>query len=926
MALHWRDEFKQQLSILTGTSVTLPQPRLIQKYFETAVNSYPGEAFSKGIWFNDQFMNYYDIEALSQKAANHLQHQLELLHKAPRNGEIIIAIDIEPCHELIIAILAIFKIGAAYLPLDSRSPPNRIKHVITEANPTCVVVPTISSKFIVHGEHTFAGLRVFSVDELLLKRLNSRSSNEQHVIVNDAYVKNSAAGPVGNSNGNYFGVFEHLVRSAQPALISVGKAIAPIEDNVNSKIDNLAYEIDRLEHTDFCDTEDDNVFEEDTEETWEILNTKHNQSDDDVNAVLDENEREQNNPLACIIYTSGSTGFPKGVRIRHKAVLNRLVWQWIEFPFKSKEFCCFKTSLLFVDSVIEIFSCVLKLIPMVISPREITKDTHRFLGLLNAHKVSRLIMVPSMLQNILSNISKTNNDNQLSHLTLWMSNSETLPMHLLQKFFRIFPVNKTFANLYGSTETMADVTYERYKSMDDVLKKSCDDVLSIGRPMCNSFVYIVDDTDCIVPVGETGELWASGLHIADGYVEPGPSRVNTFMRNPFIMQGDHTKVYKTGDFGRVVNGVIIYEGRKDTQVKVHGQRVHIAEIEKAVMSHQSVDQVTVLCHEITTLTKVIVAYFTLKKTYKLDIGGIITECKSHLPYYMIPRLVNVETLPLQPHTGKIDRAKLQKFYNSTDDEGSFIEHMLPADDTDCNVILETIASNIHIPRLTLTEDANFFELGGNSVNMVSTIVQLREKGYFINVDTFSECKTIGDILKNIKSSLAVIPNDDFMYDNLEIVPLRKADDNERIMGNLSINFTAKEPLCRLLSITKDDFMPLANVLYSEAIKTNLSFVVLDKQSKQILGGDFLFDYANPIQTDNIPSMEAIFDILATLEQQGKPNISKRCQKLLYNNCLCVDMNVDMAHQVKLCHVIEDHVIQVARANGFDAVVTHNTNQ
>ena len=117
---------------------------------------------------------------------------------------------------------------------------------------------------------------------------------------------------------------------------------------------------------------------------------------------------DEDNPLVCVLYTSGSTGVPKGVRLRSVNIMNRLEWYWRLFPFGDDDIGCHKTSLLFVDSLTEILSCVLKVIPLQICDSETVSRVDKMIESLHKYKVTRLVVVPSLLKAILD-ISEMNN-------------------------------------------------------------------------------------------------------------------------------------------------------------------------------------------------------------------------------------------------------------------------------------------------------------------------------------------------------------------------------------------------------------------------------------------------------------------------------------------------------------------------------------
>ena len=160
------------------------------------------------------------------------------------------------------------------------------------------------------------------------------------------------------------------------------------------------------------------------------------------NLDLSEIDAVEENPLLCVLYTSGSTGLPKGVRLRHRNLLNRLNWQWVDLPIQPAEIGCHKTSLLFVDSLTEIFGCLLKGAPIVIMPKSTTQNPELFVQELERYNITRLVLVPSLLRNIFLYLKfeSTNDGNQrLPNLKLVVSSGETLPIDLFTAVLPIFP-------------------------------------------------------------------------------------------------------------------------------------------------------------------------------------------------------------------------------------------------------------------------------------------------------------------------------------------------------------------------------------------------------------------------------------------------------------------------------------------------------
>ncbi|BAZ33697.1 amino acid adenylation domain-containing protein (plasmid) [Cylindrospermum sp. NIES-4074] len=444
--------------------------------------------------------------------------------------------------------------------------------------------------------------------------------------------------------------------------------------------------------------------------------------------------------LAYILYTSGSTGQPKGVAIEHQNTVNFIHWAQTTFTSQQLAGVLASTSICFDLSVFELF------VPLSGGGQVILAENALHLPTLKAAKDVTLInTVPSAIAELIRV-----NAIPPSVRTVNLA-GEPLSPQLINQLYQHPSIQQVY-NLYGPTEATTYSTFSLCSTHSDNQRVSNS---SIGRPIANTQIYILDSHLYPVPIGVPGELYIGGAGLARGYFNRPELTQEKFIANPFSNEPSE-RLYKTGDLARYLsNGDIEFLGRLDNQVKIRGFRIELEEIEAAIAQHPSVQQTVVTARVGDAGDKRLVAYIVPHSEQTCTEQGRSTPTtdqlrhflKQKLPEYMVPSaFVVLDTLPLTPN-GKIDR-------NALPDPNSVrpnLEETFVAPRT----TIEQQIADIWTPLLKLEKVGihdNFFTLGGHSLLATQVIARLRASfGIDFPVRTLFEAPTVALLAERIET-------------------------------------------------------------------------------------------------------------------------------------------------------------------------------
>jgi amino acid adenylation domain-containing protein len=432
--------------------------------------------------------------------------------------------------------------------------------------------------------------------------------------------------------------------------------------------------------------------------------------------------------LAYVIYTSGSTGRPKGVTIAHRSAAALMAWARRQFSTAELAGVLASTSICFDLSVFEIF------VPLCCGGECIIADTALHLPTLPAaDRVTLINTVPSAMRELLGRGAAAKNV-----LTVNLA-GEALPAKLVRDIQRHGWAPRVW-NLYGPSE---DTTY----STGGIVSPDGDTV-TIGRPLANTRIYILDENLQPVPVGICGELYIGGAGLARGYLGRAALTAERFIPSPF---GNGERLYRTGDLARWrADGELEFLGRLDHQVKLRGYRIELGEIEAVLRRHGSVKDAVVVARENAAGEKRLVGYVVGRGDgVRPDAEALRAHVKQSLPDYMVPSaLVVIDALPLTP-SGKVDRKALP----APEGGAGIVQAAYVAPRTPSEEVLAGIwAQLLELERVGVND--NFFELGGHSLLAMRVTARLREAfGIELPLRVMFEAPTVAELSKSIEENL-----------------------------------------------------------------------------------------------------------------------------------------------------------------------------
>ncbi|BET97144.1 amino acid adenylation domain-containing protein [Xenorhabdus taiwanensis] len=457
------------------------------------------------------------------------------------------------------------------------------------------------------------------------------------------------------------------------------------------------------------------------------------------NSVWD--ERSDENPeiqtlgltsrhLAYVIYTSGSTGQPKGVMIEHRSLCNLITTQQDMLAITPDSQILQFASNSFDACIWEWCMALLAGARLHLARRENLLPGTTLFHYLETHAITHALLSPTALATM---------DTLPATLQTLLVGGEACPPTLTKRWAQ----GRQMINAYGPTEATVCATLCRCESQGDHAPP-------IGRPIANTQIYILDMYGQPVPRGVVGEIYIAGVGVARGYLNRPELTAERFLINPFSSE-HNARMYKTGDLGRwLPDGKIEYLGRNDFQIKLRGFRIEPGEIEARLRQCHGVREALVLPYEKlpcenNPASKQLVAYLLPKTDAELEPMALRQQLAQHLAEYMIPgAFVTLDAFPLTPN-GKLDRQALPK-----PDHTAIVTRSYQSPTGEAETILSQIWQMLLEVKYVSRCD-HFFELGGHSLIAVSLIEQLRELGWFLDIQVVFTKPVLKEMAKALLS-------------------------------------------------------------------------------------------------------------------------------------------------------------------------------
>lgn len=441
--------------------------------------------------------------------------------------------------------------------------------------------------------------------------------------------------------------------------------------------------------------------------------------------------------LVYAIYTSGSTGKPKGVKITHRNLVHSTIARINYYQEPLTSFLLL-SSFAFDSSVAGIFWTLCQGGTLFFPQEGGELDFPELIELIAQNQISHTLSLPSLYALLLEQAQPE----KLASLRSVIVAGEPCPKSLVMRHLELLP-NTSLFNEYGPTEgTVWSTVYHCHKP-------EIGTQISIGRPIANTQIYLLDSHLHPVPLGVPGELYISGEGLAAGYLNRPDLTAEKFIPNPFSHK-EGICLYKTGDLARYLpDGNIEFLGRIDQQVKIRGFRIELSEVEAVLSQHPQVRSLVVIAREDEPGNKRLVAYIVPHQEYSPTPHELRHFLGEKLPDYMMPSaFVQLDSLPHLPN-GKVDIKAVPAPEKIRSVSANFVGPRTRVEEAIAQIWSEILG----VEQVGIHD--RFFELGGHSLLATQVISRLRQTlEVELPLRQFFNAPTVADLAVMVAQTLA----------------------------------------------------------------------------------------------------------------------------------------------------------------------------
>ena len=499
--------------------------------------------------------------------------------------------------------------------------------------------------------------------------------------------------------------------------------------------------------------------------------------------VLDPEIRVSGQDLVYILYTSGSTGMPKGVQIAHHNLVNFLYSMQKQPGMNGDDKLLAVTTISFDIAGLELFLPLLTGAEVIIADSYSSKDGRTLMDIIRKEKVTMMQATPYTWRIML----ESGWDKSTSIKVI--CGGEALPIELAG---RLLYCTSSLWNVYGPTETTIWSTVKEVTAADKII--------SIGKPIDNTSVYILDKFLKPLAPGIAGEIYIGGEGVAKGYLNRPELTAEKFVNDPFAKASD-AKMYNTGDLGKFLeNGEIECLGRVDAQVKIRGYRIETGEIEFQLVKGSNIKEAVVIARADQQGVDKLVAFVVVDYDERLSdqiaqIQSWKESLRKSVPDYMVPdNFFIVQAMPLTPN-GKIDKKALAKHAAPLTEEVN--KYAAPETDTE-KLVAGIWAEFLGIEKIGIYD--NFFELGGHSLIAVQVMTRIEgETGIRLPLASLFVSSTIEKLSKLLEKGVKSITWDSLVPikpggSKMPMYMVHGAGLNVLLFNTLAMNMSPDQPV------------------------------------------------------------------------------------------------------------------------------------